>query len=661
MKKLLVCMIFIAFLVQLCPAAFTTSISTTGTYKNAYRWTGQPGADKILLWAQEVEGSILGTTAIAQTLYTPTNSPSGTSEGTLYYDLSEHKLKYRNAGAWVAIESGSAGNSLDGAYNVGSAVNVDTATVGLSASDSADVIALTVTQLDTGATVAQTIVNAGTGAALSFDSNGTGADILGSDSTWNITKAGVVTFVGGTTTGDVTITGSAADILFDVSDDELMFQDDAELSFGDTADIVIAYDNTSLNILGDNKDIRFGADGVGPNVTFFTEAGSSLIVVDEDLNALTFDAADIGMGEGDEIKFGDALGTGDMSISCTSNVLLVTQVADGTGSVVFSADGEGMDVTWFGDTAGSDMTWDENANTNGALILDAADIELGDADFIQFGDGADFVIHSTTGKQLQITGANTDETDEVHIGVDSAGVDLSLHGATASDALLWDASEDYLHMIGDKALFTLAEAGAANVFKVDATGAAGSEIDLIVLETSDGGIQLLADGDDEGDIDIDAEDNITITAADTITLSGATTIATGILTPSEVVTATNEIEITESGTVYALTTATEFVTTLPTAATSAGVTFKFILGAAPADADFTIVTDTLEDLLYGMVLEAETDTTEDGPTIQTGDTITFVRSVAVIGDWVEVTSDGTNWYVHGMTAADGGVTLTQED
>ena len=80
-----------------------------------------------------------------------------------------------------------------------------------------------------------------------------------------------------------------------------------------------------------------------------------------------------------------------------------------------------------------------------------------------------------------------------------------------------------------------------------------------------------------------------------------------------------------------------------------------------ADADFTVVTDTLEDLLYGMVLEAESDTGDDGPTIQTGDTITFVRAVAVIGDWVEVTSDGTNWYVHGMTAADGGVTLTQED
>ena len=63
----------------------------------------------------------------------------------------------------------------------------------------------------------------------------------------------------------------------------------------------------------------------------------------------------------------------------------------------------------------------------------------------------------------------------------------------------------------------------SNVFKVDCTGASG-DTNVIVLETSDGGIQLLADGDTEGDIDIDAEDDITITAAGTVTISAASSV-----------------------------------------------------------------------------------------------------------------------------------------
>jgi len=127
----------------------------------------------------------------------------------------------------------------------------------------------------------------------------------------------------------------------------------------------------------------------------------------------------------------------------------------------------------------------------------------------------------------------------------------------------------------------------------------------------------------------------------------------------EVVTSTNAITIAEAGKVFVLNSVTEFASTLPSAATSAGITYRFIIGAAPAGASYTIVTDSSENLIYGMVLEAETDTSNDGPVAQEEDTITFVQSIAVIGDWVEVTCDGTNWYISGMTAADGAVTLTQ--
>ena len=177
-----------------------------------------------------------------------------------------------------------------------------------------------------------------------------------------------------------------------------------------------------------------------------------------------------------------------------------------------------------------------------------------------------------------------------------------------------------------------------------------------------------------GTITLDDDENLTFGDDDDVTIEydedgdddlqfvGEVSFETSVLMPYEVVTAANTITHDEAGKVFFLNSATEFQTILPTVSGCAGMTVRFVIRAAPAGANYTIITgNTTEDVLYGMVLEAETDTTEDGPVIQDGDTITFVQAVAVIGDWVELTSDGTYWYVSGMTAADGGVTLTDSD
>lgn len=124
----------------------------------------------------------------------------------------------------------------------------------------------------------------------------------------------------------------------------------------------------------------------------------------------------------------------------------------------------------------------------------------------------------------------------------------------------------------------------------------------------------------------------------------------------EDVTAANTILYTECGTTYFLNSATEFATTLP--APQAGCYFKFIIKAAPAGANYTIVTNASANILIGGVNELEVDTADDGPYIATGDTITFVQAVSVVGDYIEMISDGTSWYLTGQTNADGGVTLT---
>lgn len=125
----------------------------------------------------------------------------------------------------------------------------------------------------------------------------------------------------------------------------------------------------------------------------------------------------------------------------------------------------------------------------------------------------------------------------------------------------------------------------------------------------------------------------------------------------EDVTAANTLTAAECGKIMTLNSATEFASVLP--APSAGCMFKFIVKAAPAGASYTIDTNADANILIGGINELEVDTSDDGPYTNEADTITLVDGVAVVGDYVEMVSDGTSWYFHGQTNADGGVTFAQ--
>lgn len=125
----------------------------------------------------------------------------------------------------------------------------------------------------------------------------------------------------------------------------------------------------------------------------------------------------------------------------------------------------------------------------------------------------------------------------------------------------------------------------------------------------------------------------------------------------EDLTAASTLTAADSGKTFFLNSATEFATTLPSPA--AGLKFRFVVKAAPASASYTVVTASSANIIIGGINELEVDTGDDGPYIADGDTITFADGVAVVGDYVDLVSDGTSWYVSGQAKADGGITLTQ--
>lgn len=126
------------------------------------------------------------------------------------------------------------------------------------------------------------------------------------------------------------------------------------------------------------------------------------------------------------------------------------------------------------------------------------------------------------------------------------------------------------------------------------------------------------------------------------TLTNKTLTAPAFTDLTEVVAATNVITAAESGSVFFLAHATEFVSTLP--AVAAGLHFTFIIGLAPSGADYTVVAASGTPIV-GHVLSTDVNSATDPDFEISGVlTITFVGGKAVKGDMVEMWCDGTNWY-----------------
>lgn len=120
----------------------------------------------------------------------------------------------------------------------------------------------------------------------------------------------------------------------------------------------------------------------------------------------------------------------------------------------------------------------------------------------------------------------------------------------------------------------------------------------------------------------------------------------------ETVVTTNVIGATESGKTFFLNLAAGFTSTLPAAA--AGLRFRFVVKTAPTGAPYVITTDSGANVLYGQMLERAGGAGVAGAA---RDTFNFIHNQSIIGDWVEMISDGTNWYYHGMVDVAAGNTV----
>ena len=99
-----------------------------------------------------------------------------------------------------------------------------------------------------------------------------------------------------------------------------------------------------------------------------------------------------------------------------------------------------------------------------------------------------------------------------------------------------------------------------------------------------------------------------------------------------------------------------FTLTLPSAA--AGLHYRMMVTEHTPTGAITIAAGSA--IIFGKINETEVDDAEDGPgsTTTTGASNLIVGVSAHKGDWVEFYSDGTGWYIHGSSAADGAFTVS---
>ncbi len=139
---------------------------------------------------------------------------------------------------------------------------------------------------------------------------------------------------------------------------------------------------------------------------------------------------------------------------------------------------------------------------------------------------------------------------------------------------------------------------------------------------------------------------LSVTGASTFT--GAMTLSGALnnLESTEAITASNTITIAESGKTFYLSGATS-TQTLPATTTANGAIYRFYVKGA-VSGDITIVTAGSANIIEGTLIVAGAVVDCDDE-----DTITIVSDGENVGDFVELRSNGTNWFIGASGALTG--------
>jgi hypothetical protein len=118
----------------------------------------------------------------------------------------------------------------------------------------------------------------------------------------------------------------------------------------------------------------------------------------------------------------------------------------------------------------------------------------------------------------------------------------------------------------------------------------------------------------------------------------------------ETISTARTLTASDSGKYFTLSASAGVAVTLPSV-TVAGFRARFTVGASFATTNFTIVAPTA-------VIQGSADVNSTLVPASNENTISFVASAETVGDYIEIYSDGTNYYAYGIGQASGSITFT---
>ncbi|OQX91161.1 MAG: hypothetical protein B6D58_08785 [candidate division Zixibacteria bacterium 4484_95] len=303
----------------------------------------------------------------------------------------------------------------------------------------------------------------------------------------------VMKFGNGTNSFDIWVYGDTADdnVIFDASAKtlaldgiDLYLEDSDYLDFGDSQDVLMAWDGTDFDITAaaDDSVINFGAangnvfdvvingDVTGESLDWDASSAEATIkttVADTTSNSgllveITDNTATSGDGRGIYVDVKDgsaspvaaidvlaedttqALGIGArIQAAASATITKGLEILAGASGVITTA----LDVSDAEITTA--MSYGDNTILGtgdiGSTDSEIGDVFLADSKSVQFGAGQDITM-AWDGTDFDILQATANSS--IKLGVDNAGIDMKWYGDTASSYMEWDQSDDRLEFDG---------------------------------------------------------------------------------------------------------------------------------------------------------------------------------------------------------------------
>ena len=240
--------------------------------------------------------------------------------------------------------------------------------------------------------------------------------------------------------------------------------------YGETASQLVTWDHSA-------DTWYFGDDAEGIDVYFNADTTGDYWLWDESDEALEGVGVQIHLDDDSDLQFGTDK---DFSVySDTADTLEFDPATAGNGILLGTAYNDAVDVTWYGDTNGDTVAFDEE---NCEVLFTDIDLQLDDAAKLIFGTGDDITVYSDTADTLTIDAGAAGDTLELGAAYDDA-FDVVWYGDVDGDTVTF--TEETCEVIFEDITLTMQD---------DTTITFGDGDDITVEYDEDGTDTLLITG-----------------------------------------------------------------------------------------------------------------------------------------------------------------------